>query len=338
MGALRAALLALPLAAPAAAQGPCDIFAAAGTPCVAAFALTRALFAAYAGPLYQLSRAADNATLDVRPLAPGGAADAAAHGAFCARATGAACVVRRLYDQTARGNTLDVAPAGGHVHTPDRAVNASDLRAALGGRAVFGAAFGPGNGYRIEATSGVARGDEPETIYMVTSGQRVNSRCCWDFGNAESDAKDHGPGTMEALYFGNASSARWSRGTGRGPWVMGDLENGIWAGNTTPVNERSAPLTMPFVFAMLKGDAANHWALKGGDATAPPLQTMFDGARPPGYEVMQKQGAIILGIGGDNSDGAVGAFFEGAITAGFSTDAADEAVHANVVAAGYAAA
>lgn len=334
-GATRAPLASRGGAPPAA---PCDTLAAAGTPCVAAYALTRALFAAYNEPLYQLRRAADGATLDVRPLAPGGAADAAAHAAFCAGAAGAACVVQRLYDQTARGNTLDVAPAGGHVHTADSPVNASDLRAALGGAQVFGALFGPGNGYRIENTTGVAKGDASETIYMVTSGlpEHVNSRCCFDFGNAEADAKDHGKGTMEALYFGTSTSARWSRGVGKGPWVMGDLENGIWAGNETPVNTRSQPLTAPFVFAMLKGDSGNHWALKGGDATAAPLMTMFDGTRPQGYAIMAKQGALILGIGGDNSDGAVGVFYEGAVTAGFSTDAADEAVFANVVAAGYA--
>jgi len=55
----------------------------------------------------------------------------------------------------------------------------------------------------------------------------------------------------------------------------------------------------------------------------------------PGYQPMKKEGSIIMGIGGDNSDSAVGSFFEGVITAGYSTDAADEAVHADVIAAGY---
>jgi hypothetical protein len=50
---------------------------------------------------------------------------------------------------------------------------------------------------------------------------------------------------------------------------------------------------------------------------------------------MHKEGAIILGIGGDNSNVSAGTFFEGAITAGFPTDATDDAVQANVVAAGY---
>ena len=41
------------------------------------------------------------------------------------------------------------------------------------------------------------------------------------------------------------------------------------------------------------------------------------------------------GIGGDNSDRAVGTFFEGAMTAGYSSQAADDAVQAEIVSAGY---
>ena len=47
------------------------------------------------------------------------------------------------------------------------------------------------------------------------------------------------------------------------------------------------------------------------------------------------QGAIILGIGGDNSNRAVGTFYEGAMTASYTSDDSDAAVHANIVAAGY---
>ena len=118
------------------------------------------------------------------------------------------------------------------------------------------------------------------------------------------------------------------------PSVQADLENGLWAG-ADRVNNGNMPLTYPFVFAMVKGKA-NGFALKAGDATQGKLQTMWDGPRPPGgYQPMKKQGSIILGVGGDNSAGAVGVFFEGVITANLSSDAADEAVHANVVAASY---
>jgi hypothetical protein len=62
---------------------------------------------------------------------------------------------------------------------------------------------------------------------------------------------------------------------------------------------------------------------------------MYDGARPNGYTTMKKQGAIILGMGGDNTDGAQGNFFEGCMTSGASSTATDDAVQANIVAAGY---
>jgi len=50
---------------------------------------------------------------------------------------------------------------------------------------------------------------------------------------------------------------------------------------------------------------------------------------------MKKQGALILGIGGDNSDSAIGTFFEGCVTSGYTSDATDDAVQANIVAARY---
>lgn len=46
-------------------------------------------------------------------------------------------------------------------------------------------------------------------------------------------------------------------------------------------------------------------------------------------------GAIILGIGGDNSPWAAGTFYEGAMTYGFATDEIEQAVFANIVSAGY---
>jgi arabinoxylan arabinofuranohydrolase len=64
---------------------------------------------------------------------------------------------------------------------------------------------------------------------------------------------------------------------------------------------------------------------------------MYSGPRPnvSGYNPMHKQGAIILGIGGDNSKGAAGTFYEGVMTSGYPSDATDNAVQANIVSAGY---
>ena len=93
---------------------------------------------------------------------------------------------------------------------------------------------------------------------------------------------------------------------------------------TTPLQARSSA-TLPgqasaapsvdadFVTAMAKGYAGG-MQLKGGDARkAGALATLYSGPRPPHYNPMRKQGAIILGIGGDNSCSAVGTFYEGAM-------------------------
>ena len=52
---------------------------------------------------------------------------------------------------------------------------------------------------------------------------------------------------------------------------------------------------------------------------------------------MRKQGAIILATGGDNSNGAVGNFYEGFMASGYASDATDAAIHANIIAVGYQA-
>src|SRR5688572_16497870 len=107
MPTLRYTLFILPLAGVAATlaatgtaqqarpRGPCDIYAAAGTPCVTAHSTVRSLSSRYGGPLYQVQRA-DGRLLDVGVIA-GGVADAAAQDRFCA---GALCYIRRIYDQS----------------------------------------------------------------------------------------------------------------------------------------------------------------------------------------------------------------------------------------------
>jgi hypothetical protein len=155
------------------ATGPCDIFNATGTPCVAAHSTVRALFGNYDGPLYQVVRLADKAAKDISVKAPGGYADSASQDAFCGAAQ---CVIWRIYDQTAHANHLDIAPPGGAHPARDSPVNATKERLVVGGHTVYAAYFEGGMGYRIDNTSGVAKGDEAETIYMVTSGTHYNDR------------------------------------------------------------------------------------------------------------------------------------------------------------------
>uniref|UniRef100_A0A7S0HDZ0 Alpha-L-arabinofuranosidase B catalytic domain-containing protein n=1 Tax=Phaeocystis antarctica TaxID=33657 RepID=A0A7S0HDZ0_9EUKA len=317
---------------PLAASGLCDIAAAAGNPCVAAHSTVRAMYSSYSGALYQVQRS-DNSTMDVKVLTQGGYVDAKAQDTFCGAS---ACVISSIYDQSPMGNHLAIAPPGGAHEKRDAPVNATADPLTIGGHRAYSAYFEGGMGYRRDRTSGIAKGDEAETVYMVTAGQHYNDRCCFDYGNAETNDLDDGAGTMEAVYFGNANGGLNHGGAGKGPWIMADMENALWGADKVQSNEPS--IQHEFVTAMIKGDAGEapgHWAIKGGDAQAGGLTVLWDGPRAPHYAPMKKQGAIILGIGGDNSDGAVGTFYEGAMLRGYTTDGTDDAMQANIVAAGY---
>ena len=50
---------------------------------------------------------------------------------------------------------------------------------------------------------------------------------------------------------------------------------------------------------------------------------------------MAKQGGLILGTGGDNSDRALGIFYEGAIASGFAFDETEDAIQRNIVNVAY---
>jgi hypothetical protein len=331
--AIAAAVAGLTVAAApaqAATQGPCDIYAAGGTPCVAAHSTTRALYGSYDGNLYQVRRSSDNNTLNIGVISAGGYANAAAQDSFCA---GTTCVITVIYDQSGNGNNLTPAPAGGYVNTPDSPANATAAPININGHEAYGVYTSQGIGYRDDATHGVATGDDPESEYDVVDGTHYNNGCCFDYGNAETTDSNDGDGTMEAIYFGNASY--WDTGAGSGPWIMADLENGLFSGsNVNSPNPGDAVTNYRFTTAMLEG-GANQWALLGGNAQSGGLTTDYSGPRPSGYNPMRKEGAILLGIGGDNSDFAAGTFYEGVMTTGYASAATEAAVQANIVAAGY---
>jgi non-reducing end alpha-L-arabinofuranosidase len=322
--------------AAAAGTGPCDIYASNGTPCVAAHSTTRALSGAYSGRLYQVRRASDGATTDIGTLGAGGFANAAAQDSFCAATS---CVITIIYDQTSRGNNLTQAPAGGAAGGPDNLANAGALPTMAGGHKVYGVFVAPGTGYRNDNTSGIATGSAAQGEYMVAAGGHVNSGCCFDYGNAETNARDNGNGHMGAVYFGTLC---WFGGVvpgqcvGSGPWVMADLENGLFAGaNGTNTNNTGRNST--FVTGMVKMNSTTY-AIKDADANSGGLKTDYNGPLPTtsGYTPLRLEGGIILGIGGDNSKGSAGSFFEGVMTTGFPSDAAENAVQANIAAVGYA--
>src|ERR1700689_5349075 len=312
------------------AARPCDIYAGGGTPCVAAYSTVRALYRSYRGPLYQVTRASDGKTADIGVLGTGGYADAAAQNSFCA---GTVCTITRIYDQSPYHNDLGVGPIGGNGG-PDASAIANALPVIVDGHHVYGVNVQAGVGYRNDVTRGVPVGSQPQDAYMVTSGLHVDDLCCFDFGNAETSGTDNGNGHMDAINFG--TECWFAPCGGTGPWVQADMENGLFAGGngSDPSNKGNSAA---FVTAMLKNNGTTTYAIKDANAQSGSLTTEYNGPLPDlgGYTPMHQEGAVILGTGGDNSNGSDGSFFEGVITAGYPSDATDNAVQANIVAAGY---
>ena len=332
LGLAAALLLGLPATSQAATQLPCDIYAAAGTPCVAAHSTVRALFAAYDGPLYQVTRASDGASTDIGLLAQGGYADAAAQDAFCG---GTTCSITRIYDQTSHHNDLTPGPAGTSGMGADRGADASEIAVTAGGHKVYGVWISPGVGYRYTgAASGVAVDGQAEGAYMVASGTHVGSNCCFDYGNAESSADDSGNGHMDAVSL--ATTCYFPPCTGSGPWVEADMENGMFQG-ANGSNTANTGINTPFVTAVLENNGQNTYALAGGNSQSGGLTSYWNGSLPTqgGYQPMHQEGGIILGTGGDNSNWNMGTFFEGVMVSGFPSTATENAVQADVVSVGY---
>jgi len=96
-----------------------------------------------------------------------------------------------------------------------------------------------------------------------------------------------------------------------------------------------------FALGFLKtdDDADSTYALRMANAaTATALQTAYRGPYPKlsyaGHGA-DNEGAVVLGVGGDNSNNSAGTFFEGAVTNGSPSNATDLAVMKNIQAAGY---
>ncbi|MBY8870247.1 lamin tail domain-containing protein [Micromonospora sp. PLK6-60] len=328
--------------------GPCDIYAAGGTPCVAAHSSTRALSSSYDGPLYQVRRTSDNAVKDIGPVAPvavpfpdaGGYADAAAQDAFCADTL---CLITVIYDQSGKGNHLYQAPPG-TFRGPDvggyNTLSIADMAPiTVGGHPAYGVYIMPGMGYRNNDAAHLAKADEPEGIYMVFDGTHYDSGCCYNYGNTSTNSRAVGTGTMETVYFGTATA--WGRGTGPGPWIMSDMEAGLFTGYNARQNDGAPTIdSWRFVTGVVNGGGGNQWDLRGGNAQEGPLSTYYSGIRPgsltnSSYFPMNRRGGIQLGNGGDNGNGSAGTFYEGVMTTGYPDDATIDAVQANIVAAKY---
>ncbi|HTA92248.1 MAG TPA: arabinofuranosidase catalytic domain-containing protein [Polyangiaceae bacterium] len=320
---------------------PGDIAAAAGTPMVAAHAVTRALFAAYNGKLFQARRASDGMTQDINTVSAGGLVDLNALNTFCASTT---CTVAKLYDQAGNGNDMTQATAANQPSVGFWTAADSTKYPMVVSK-----------GYqwlrnRANTKKTIPVGSSPQTEYFVVHGDYAGAAagtngCCYDYGNMENHIGDDGPGTMSALYFGTATD--WTRGAGAGPWVMLDMENGVFAGGgpiailnagnaSVNMNDPSLKYASPnIVTGLAKTDGTANFEIKYGNASTGALSIAWNGSlptksNPTSYIPLHQQGGISLGEGGDGSAMGTGAFSEGAIIAAETSDATDTAIQANL--------
>jgi len=326
-------------------EGPCDIYTSGGFPCVTAHSTTRALYASYNGPLYQVMRQSDGKTLDIGVAAPqkgdrGGYADAAAQDAFC---DGTICLITIIYDQSGNGNHLFQAPPGtfrGPAKGGFNTLPIADMAPiTIMGHKAYGVFIMPGMGFRNNNAKGLAINDEPQGVYMVFDGTHYDHGCCFNYGNTSTNSRAVGRGTMETVYFGTATA--WGKGSGPGPWIMSDMEAGLFSGYDPKENAANPTIdSWRFVTGMVNGGGGNQWEIHGGNAQKGGLQTFYKGIRPHSldndfYYPMHRKGAVQLGNGGDNGNGSSGTFYEGVMTTGYPDEATLNAVQKNIVAAGY---
>jgi hypothetical protein len=289
--------------------GPCDVLSQAGSPCVAAYSVTRRLTAAYGGKLFQLQRTSDSATQDIAPV--NGVADTASIATFC---NGTTCNFSKIYDQSGNGNdlvpqaTANQAPFSTYVfnngHSLPIVTTSCNSPCTIN---VAGYAFS--QNYAKRPGVGIPTGSNSISIYYVRLNAQSDA-CCGDFGDVEATVVDNGAGHMFELAYTTLNGT---------PAKVGiDREDGIaiFSG------------TVPSVFTLIgKHSAADSTTtVKLGDATVGPLATLSGGSDPVTFYM---EGGITLGTGGDGSPAPTN-FLEGAIIASVTSDNTDDSLQSNI--------
>jgi Alpha-L-arabinofuranosidase B, catalytic len=211
------------------ASGPCDIYQAAGTPCAAAHSTVRALFGAYSGPLYQVSRASDNTTKDIPVLTAGGFADSSLQDSFC---SGTTCTIPIIYDQSPHGNHLRVTWFANWLPNGGKPAAAAAAKIMVGGHPVYGIKVTSGSdiayrtGAPLSGTASVANGSStvtfstPQTLakgtplmFVAELSSCSTYNCPYWLVAAATTAST--TATLTAKYTGpsNAATTAWNEGT-----------------------------------------------------------------------------------------------------------------------------
>jgi hypothetical protein len=330
---------------------PGDVAKAAGTPFVAAHAMTRALFASYTGSLFQALRVSDKQVKDIGIVASTGLADLAILSTFC---SGTSCKVTTLYDQSGNGNDMwradDPNTNQPGTNKPCDLMDIQYWQMSDGTNVPIAVETGamwksPAQCLRNrDKTKNMPTGANPQTEYAIFHAKYLNNNCCFNYGNTNNAIAYSGPGTLTALNFSQITF--WSKGTGNGPWPMVDFETGVYAGNTakcgsgvpttvdcTSTGENANPsVTFDIVTTLFKHNGVDHWALKTGNAKSGTLSVNVDlAALPKGYSPLKQLGGLGLGEGGAGDTNGTGGFSEGAVMSGETTNATDDAIQKSIV-------
>jgi hypothetical protein len=330
---------------------PGDVAKAAGTPFVAAHAMTRTLFTSYTGPLFQALRVSDNQTKDIGIVTATGLADLSTLNTFC---SGTTCKVTTLYDQSGNGN--DMWRADDPTKNQPGTNKPCDLMAIdywqMSDGTKVPVVTATGDMWRSKAqclrnrdkTKNMPTGSKPQTEYAVFHAKFLNAGCCFNYGNTNNAIAYSGPGTLSSLNFSQITF--WSKGTGNGPWPMVDFETGVYTGNIgkcgsgipssvdcTSTGENANPsVTFDIVTTFFKHNGVDHWALKTGNAKTGALAVNVDlNALPKGYSPLKQLGGLGLGEGGAGDSGGDGGFSEGAVMAGETSNTTDDAIQKSIV-------
>jgi len=335
----------------AASSLPGDVAKAAGTPFVAAHAMTRTLFAGYTGPLFKALRVSDKQEKDIGIVASTGLADLATLNTFC---SGTSCKVTTLYDQSGNGNDMwradDPNTNQPGTKKPCDLMDIDYWQMSDGTKVPIVIETGamwksPAQCLRNrDKTKSMPIDAKPQTEYAIFHAKYLNNNCCFNYGNTNNAIAYSGPGTLTSLNFSQITF--WSKGTGNGPWPMVDFETGVYAGNTakcgsgvpsgvdcTTTGENPNPsVTFDIVTTLFKHNGVDHWALKTGNAKSGALSVNIDlPALPKGYSPLKQLGGLGLGEGGAGDSNGTGGFSEGAVMAGETSNATDDAIQKSIV-------
>src|ERR1035437_2245517 len=319
--------------------GPCDIMAAAGTPCVAGHGVTRRVLRSFAGSIFQIQRASDSAPLNVGTSSTTGIVNTSGVAAFCASTT---CNYSIIYDQM---NTPSV---GNNLPQSNPSWQAPyGTETFPGGHTlpIIAHSDGPPNQYyrNRSSTVNIPTGASATTEYMVIKSDWNAWNGIGTYGNMENPVAFNAAGHMFALAWGVNVASTWDAtaplGTGGGligaqsiPAAGIDWEAGVLlylASGTPPTY-----MTIMGKYDPTINGPVGDFDVRQGDATLPTITSLCGGdcGHPNSYPVPPDfEGGLSLGEGGDGS-ASKGKFFEGVVAASALSDATINSVQANIAA------